>query len=503
MRDSLSIILRNVGYETKLSSSGEEALGYLSEHEVDVVLLDVILPGMNGYEVLTHLRKKRPDTFVLMMTGGTSVQSAVKAIKEGAYDYLSKPIDHEELLIRIGNAISQKRLMTEKMKLETQLNEVQKLELMSVLAGGLAHDFNNVLTVIQGSVSLMLMDIRPDHTQYQRLLDVEKQIEVGASLTRKLLGYVRKEQGQAEFIDVNRHIRDTVDVFHSTRKGVNIHQELHGNLPAVRMAKGQIEQILLNLLINAADAMPDGGEIVVTTSIRNHAAIRGCDFRSEDCDYLLISVSDTGEGMDSETLKRIFDPFFTTKPAGKGTGLGLTSVYSIVRAAGGYIDVKSVKGMGADFDVYLPMTDEPMPAADEQKEVAADPAGTERTVLLVDDDEIILRTGRKLLEAIGYRVYEARDGKSAIQTCKKYGNEIDIVLLDLVMPDMRGDDVYGELAKINPALKVVIVSGYADEKMIEDLLRRGCRGFLMKPFSARELSKLLHEKLRDSKSVIH
>ena len=502
MRDSLSIILRSEGYETRLSSNGEDAIGCLSEQEYDLVLLDVIMPGMDGYEVLEHLKRKYPDTLVLMMTGRASAQSAVEAIKKGAYDYLSKPIEHEELLRRIGNAIAQKRLRTKNAKLEIQLNEAQKLELMSVLAGGLAHDFNNILTVIQGNVSLMLMEIDPSHPQHQKLRNIEKQVESGSQITKKLLGYIQREQSHAELVDINEQIAETVDVFCRIKKELYIGKDLQQNLPAVKIVKGQLEQILLNLLINAADAMPKGGNIILSTSRLNRKVIKSGLSKQDPQDYVLITISDTGEGMDEEIMKRIFDPFFTTKPPGKGTGLGLTSVYSLVTGIGGYIDVASVKGRGTTFNIYLPAIEGYVLPIDDRREVF-DLGRKETSILLVDDEELIIEIGREFLNSLGYKVLEARNGETALQIYSKYANEIGIVLLDMMMPGMKGNEVFRELMKMNPNVKVVIISGFADKETVEDMLRKGCCGYIRKPFMLDELSRVLNETLKKIINVIH
>ena len=498
---SLSVILNSEGYETQIASSGEEAIGYMSENEVDIVLLDVVMPGMDGYTVLEHVKRKHPDTLVLMMTGRATIRSAVESLKRGAYDYLSKPIEHEELLRRIGNAVAQKRLTTEKTILETRLNEVQKLEFMSVLAGGLAHDFNNLLTVIQGNVSLMLMETSVAHPQYRRLLNIEQQVENGAKIIEKLLGYIRKEEGHAEISDVNSQVGELVNVFCRTRKEIRIRQDLQSDLPCVKMDRGKIEQVLLNLLINAADAMPRGGEITLSTRRIDHDAIPIGGVKPGHHDYVLITLSDTGEGMNPEIMKHIFDPFFTTKPPGKGTGLGLTSVYSIIRESEGYIEVESAKGKGTTFYLYLPALMMNKSTVVDKKMVYS--SKNMGNILLVDDEEMIIETGRALLKSMGYKVYEARKGERALQIYKKHGNEIDVVLLDLIMPGMRGEEVYGELIKMNPQAKVVIISGYADERTVQDVLRKGCSGFLQKPFNIKELARILNETMGDRRGAVH
>jgi len=371
-----------------------------------------------------------------------------------------------------------------KTKLEAQLRHAQKMEAIGTLAGGIAHDINNLLMGIRGNVSLMVMDMDSTYPHYERLKKIENQIQSGARLTSHLLGYARKGRYQVKPIKLNQLVSETSDTFGRTRKEITIHRELGEDLFAIEADQGQIEQVLLNLFVNAGDAMPGGGDLFLKTMNTTHNDMKGRLYDPKPGNYVLLRVTDTGTGMDEKTMERIFDPFFTTKEMGRGTGLGLASAYGIVKSHGGYIDVDSIQGQGATFSIYLPAS---------KKEVQKSVKTAERlikgtgTVLLVDDEEIILEVGRELLEAIGYRVVTAKDGKEAVQVYEKNWHEIDIVLLDIVMPNMGGGEAYDRMKGINPDVKVLLLSGYSINGGAREILKRGCDGFMQKPFDMKGL----------------
>ena len=248
------------------------------------------------------------------------------------------------------------RDLTERKRMETQLLLAQKMEAIGTLAGGIAHDFNNLLMVIQGNVSLMLLDIHPSHPHYEMLKTIEKKVQSGSRLTNQLLGYASKGRYEVKPIYLNLLVEETSEAFGRTRKSITIHRDLAQDLLPVEADPGQIEQVLMNLMVNAADAMPFGGDLFLKTANISHNEIRGKVYQPKPGDYVLLTVTDTGVGMDPIILERIFDPFFTTKEFGKGTGLGLASVYGIIKGHGGYIDVESEKGRGTTFRIYLPGT---------------------------------------------------------------------------------------------------------------------------------------------------
>jgi CheY-like chemotaxis protein len=364
------------------------------------------------------------------------------------------------------------------------------MESIGTLAGGIAHDFNNLLMGIQGNVSLMLIDIDSTHPYHKRLKTIEKQIRSGARLTSHLLGYARKGKYEIKPVDLNQLVKDASDTLGRTRKGVKIRQELAECLFAIEADQGQIEQVLLNLLVNASDAMPNGGDIILKTMNVTHDDMKDKLYNPKSGDYVLLLVTDTGMGMDKKTMDRIFEPFFTTKEMGRGTGLGLASTYGIVKGHGGYIDVHSNIGQGATFNIYLPASQKRVHEAVKTTESFIKGTGT---VLLVDDEEVILEVGKELLEEMGYRVLIARDGKEAIDVYKKDWDEIDIVVLDMVMPNMGGGKAYDRMKEINPDIKVLLSSGFSIDGEATEILKRGCAGFIQKPFNIKELSHNIRE----------
>ncbi|HID30904.1 MAG TPA: response regulator [Desulfobacterales bacterium] len=249
---------------------------------------------------------------------------------------------------------------------------------------------------------------------------------------------------------------------------------------------------VLDLFVNAADSMPRGGDLFLKTINASHKDMCSKLYKPKRGDYVLLMVTDTGMGMERETLERVFDPFFTTKEMGRGTGLGLASAYGIIKAHGGYIDVESKKGQGTTFSIYLPRSQKPVQKVVKTAEAVMEGAGT---VLLVDDEAVVLEVGGDLLEAMGYRVLVARDGKEGVEVYKKNRDEIDIVVLDIVMPHMGGGEAYDRLKEINPNIKVLLSSGFSIHSEAAEILERGCDGFIQKPFKMKQLSQAIREVL--------
>jgi CheY-like chemotaxis protein len=338
---------------------------------------------------------------------------------------------------------------------------------------------------IQGNVSLMLMEMGSAHPYLERLKNIEKQIQSGARLTSHLLGYARKGKYEVKPLDLNQLVEETSDTFGRTKKEITIHQEPAEDLFPVEADPGQIEQVLLNLFVNASDAMPGGGKLILKTMNVTHKDMKGKLYEPKAGNYVLLTVTDTGTGMYKKTMERIFDPFFTTKEMGRGTGLGLASAYGIIKAHGGYIDVDSRRGHGTTFSIYLPATEKEVQRVVRTAERVAKGTGK---VLLVDDEEVVLEVGQELLEATGYTVLTAKDGKEAIKVYRKNRDNIDIVVLDMVMPNMGGGEAYDRMKEINPDIKVLLSSGYSIDGEASEILERGCDGFIQKPFTMKELS---------------
>lgn len=381
--------------------------------------------------------------------------------------------------------------ITERKRLEDQLIHAQKMEAIGTLAGGIAHDFNNLLMGIQGRTSLMLMDIGPSHPHFAYLNHIEDIVKSGANLTKQLLGFARGGKYEEKLTNLNKLIQKSMEMFARTRKEIKIEQKFEKDLWTVKVDQGQIEQVLLNMYVNAWHAMPGGGRLYLTT--------KNIDFSEGDeiiqhlkpGKYVLISITDTGMGMDRETSSRIFEPFFTTREIGSGTGLGLASAYGIILNHNGTINVYSEQGEGTTFNIYLPASIEKIEQTEElSKEISM---GTE-TVLMVDDEDTIVEIGRKSLERLGYKVLTAQNGVEAVEVIKSHPN-INIVILDMIMPEMGGGETYDRLKEIRPDIKIILSSGYSINGEAQEILKRGCDSFIQKPFNITDLSYKIREVL--------
>jgi len=386
------------------------------------------------------------------------------------------------------------RDITEKKLLESQLLQAQKMEAIGTLAGGIAHNFNNLLMGIQGNTSLMLLDTNANHPHYERLTNIEKSVQSGSKLTSQLLGYARGGRYEVKPISINRIITDTSATFSMTRKDITLHQDLEHTLSGVKADQGQIEQIILNIYVNAAEAMIGGGELFITTRNISHKDIKKKPYTIKPGNYILLTIRDTGTGMDKATQAKVFDPFFTTKGLAKGTGLGLASVYGIIKAHGGYIDLESQKGQGTTFFIYLPASKETI--GEEIKIPGVIEKGKE-TILLVDDEEIILDVGEALLTSLGYTVLIAHGGKEALEIVRTTlpSSPPDLVILDMIMPSMGGGETYDRMKEFSPTIKVLLSSGYSINGQAKEILKRGCDGFIQKPFTLGEVSKAIRAVL--------
>jgi two-component system cell cycle sensor histidine kinase/response regulator CckA len=385
-----------------------------------------------------------------------------------------------------------KKAEEEKRKLETRLQQAQKMESIGTLAGGIAHDFNNLLMGIQGNASLMLLEADPSHHHYAKLRNIETYVTNGAELTRQLLGFAKGGKYEVKSTDLNELIRKNSEMFGRTKKEITIHRTYQEGLWTVEVDQGQIDQVLLNIYVNAWQAMPGGGDLYIKTEnvVLNQDYVK--PYNVAPGKYVKISVTDTGVGMDKATQKRIFDPFFTTKEMGRGTGLGLASAYGIVTNHDGIINVHSNKGEGSTFDIYLPaIGGTHSPEVKSSEDILS---GTE-TVLLVDDEDMILDVGNELLSKLGYRVLLARSGEEAIAVYREKQNEIDVVILDMIMPDMGGGKTFDALKMISNDIKVLLSSGYTMHGEAQDIMERGCSGFIQKPFNIQDLSHKLRAVL--------
>src|SRR6266566_7734702 len=393
------------------------------------------------------------------------------------------------------------RDITDLKRLEDQLRQAQKMEAVGRLAGGVAHDFNNLLTAILGSVELLLRELEPASPLRQDAAEIKKAGERAAALTRQLLAYSRRQVLNPEVLDLNRVVADMDRMLRRLiGEDVDLLTRPAPDLDAVRADRGQIEQVLVNLVLNARDAMPQGGKLTIETAnveldpgyVETHEGARAGA-------YALLAVSDTGSGMDAQTTAHLFEPFFTTKEVGKGTGLGLATVYGIVKQSEGYITAYSEPGHGTTFKIYLPRAAapgaaSPTPPAPPAPQGKATARGSE-TILVVEDEEAVRSLSRRALEASGYTVLAAADGPDAVRLLERYGGPIHLVLTDVIMPGMNGRELVQRLVQRRPGLRVLYMSGYPGDAIVHRGALEPGTAFLQKPFMPEDLARKVREVL--------
>ncbi|MFQ5891102.1 MAG: ATP-binding protein [Gemmatimonadota bacterium] len=379
---------------------------------------------------------------------------------------------------------------------EEQLRQAQKMEAAGRLAGGVAHDFNNVLTVIIANSELLLTDLGPDDPGRVGVEEIRKAADRAASLTRQLLAFSRKQVLEPRVLDLNAEVADVEKMLRRLiGEDLDLRTVRDPALSPVRADPGQIHQVLVNLAVNAREAMPEGGKLIIETkNVELDEAYAHTHESVAPGPYVMLAVSDTGHGMDEETQSQIFEPFFTTKGPGEGTGLGLATVYGIVKQSGGYIWVYSNPGLGTTFKIYLPR----VPGAVERLEPSAVPAAPLRgseTVLLVEDEPVILDLARRVLRQNGYAVLGASGAEEALRVCERHEGAIPLIVTDVVMPRMSGPKLAERLASLRPEARVLYISGYTDEVIVHHGVLAPGTAFLQKPFAAAALARKVREVL--------
>jgi len=376
--------------------------------------------------------------------------------------------------------------VTTRLKMEQQLQQAQRFEAIGTLAGGVAHDFNNLLMGIQGRASLISVDLDHSSQHLEHVNAIDEYIKSATNLTKQLLGFARGGKYEVKPTDINELVHNSADMFGRTKKEIRIHTSFQAPPPVAAADRNQIEHALLNLFINAWQAMPGGGKLYLETQTVTLNEAYCKPYNARPGQYVKISVTDTGRGMDEATCPRIFDPFFTTKDKSYGTGLGLASTYGIVKNHGGIITVYSEVGRGTTFNIHLPASDI---EAYRQKRIEGKLVEGNETVLIVDDEKMIIEVGQAMLERLGYRVFVANSGRQAVEAISEADNEIDLVILDMIMPEMDGAKTYEHIKRIQPEMPVLLSSGYAINGQATEIMERGCNGFIQKPFNISELSQ--------------
>jgi nitrogen-specific signal transduction histidine kinase/ActR/RegA family two-component response regulator len=382
------------------------------------------------------------------------------------------------------------RNITEQKNMELRVEKVQRMDSIGTLAGGIAHNFNNLLMGIQGNLSLILLDEEICRRHGEELKSIERCIENGANLTKQLLGFARGGKYIVKLLDPNELVHNTSKMFGQSKREIKIHGSFQKNIWAVEADQGQIELVLLNIYVNAAQAMENGGDMYLKTE--------NIVFGDSDAEnlgipagkYVKISIADTGPGIDRKILDKIFGPFYTTKEIGQGTGLGLATAFGIVKSHGGFIGVETGENEGTQFDIFLPATEKKETAEDKPAEPIQ--KGTE-TILLIDDENMVINVCRSMLKELGYEVLVARGGKSAIEIYAGNKEKISLVILDIIMPDMDGEKVYDRIKEVNPEVKVLLSSGYSMDNKVSAIMAKGCDGFIQKPYKIKELASAVRK----------
>jgi Signal transduction histidine kinase regulating C4-dicarboxylate transport system len=462
---------------------------------VNSLLLKSILIGFVFWSIgslLIFIMTRQITTPLKRLTAGVytlGIGGAVSEVGVETGDEIGKLADAFNTML---DAL--KKREAEKEQLQEQLRHAQKMEAIGTLAGGIAHDFNNILTAIMGFGGLIQMKIPKESPISSHVEQILESAQKAASLTKNLLAFSRKQLSAPAPLNLNESISNLKKLLgRLIKEDIEFKVELGENDLVVMADQGQLDQIFMNLVTNARDAMPKGGVLTITTGAAQlppHIVVTSQPGSSGG--YALISVIDTGIGIDEETQEKIFDPFFTTKEVGKGTGLGLSMIYGIVKQHDGYIDVESEVGKGTTFNIYFPLIDSTF---EKQKEKASRPLkrGAE-TILVADDDPAVASLVKRILEEFGYKVLEARDGEDAIEQFLKHKDDIHLLLLDVIMPKKNGKEAYDAIRKIKPEIKAIFISGYSAEIIDEQAILEGLN-FIGKPVSPEELLFSVREVL--------
>lgn len=522
------------------ATNGVEALDILERESVDVIISDILMPKMDGYTLCQNVRsQERFDFLIFVFYSATYASSSDEqfALGLGADAFLKKPSPVETILehvrslrentshsVRPRTDVSEvsvlreynDRLVTkleekniellqrteelereiaerrheeeQRHQLEKQLVQAQKLESLGTLASGIAHDFNNILSIILGYSSL-LQRIQPDPIKFSQSIEaIEKATHRGASLVKQLLTFARKTDAEFTPVMINDIIGEMTKLLRETfSKTIVLSTNLKKDLPSTMADVTQINQVLLNLCVNARDAMPGGGTLTVTTNTVDGSTLTRMVTKAAAAQYILIEVADTGAGIDETTKQKIFEPFFTTKGPDKGTGLGLSVVYGIVHAHQGFIDVASEVGKGTVFRIYLPVGRQTVISKIAPTIRFEDIAGGTETVLLIEDEEMLRELVKAVLVSKGYTVLTAVDGGEGISIFSRHQNDIAIVVSDMGLPKLTGQEVCKKILAINPKAKIILASGFVEPNMKSELLKAGVRHFIQKPYSAEEV----------------
>lgn len=464
-----------------------QMLGYTQMELLQLSLSRDVYQSTPNHAALTDSllreRKLPAQEAILQRKDGTLLRARVTAFlsadENGVLDYVDSYLED----------------LTEQSALEQQIRAVQKLEAVGRLAGGVAHDFNNILLVIKLSTEMMLGQVTPDNPLTRSLLQVSQAAERAAALTKHMLAFSRRQVMQPRVVNINSVVNDTLHMLRRIiGEDVQLVPRLAEQLANTTLDPDQLSQIVFNLAVNARDAMPDGGTLQIeTANVDLDASYAQTHPPVQPGRYVMLAVADTGTGISKADLPRIFDPFFTTKEMGKGTGLGLSIVYGIVKQSGGYIWVYSEPGLGTTFKLYFPVTASTVGLAPPKMAATERPNG--ESILIVEDDAAIRANVRDCVQHLGYTALEAASGMAALALCEQLQGKVDLVMTDLVMPGMSGLELAQQLTQRFPEVRLLFTSGYSEDGVTRRGLLQDGTGFLEKPYTVAELGKAVQSGL--------
>lgn len=495
--------LRRMGYRVAaIASTGEDAIRAADEHDPDLVLMDIRLEGtMDGIQAADTIRRNH-NVPIIYLSAYADQSTVERAKVTEPFGYLLKPFEDSELRTTIEMALYKGSMEQERRVLEAQLLQSQKMESIGTLVVGLAHNLNNILAIVMGYASRLERSPDDPAKVMQSVNAINQAVRRGAGLIQQLIGVTTKSNLQYTPVEVNTLleglIRMVIEVFPQT---ITFVQRLEPFGPRISAEQNQLHQALLNILLNARDAMPHGGTITMSTETVSSSSLRGRFPNLQDIPYVQISIADTGEGMDDETMQHIFEPFFTTRDRAMFTGLGLSVVYGIVTSHKGFIDVNSRVGGGTSISIFFPAEAPGREATVTGTSQSVIPQGGTETILVVEDEEMLRSLVKEVLTRAGYSVTFACDGEEALRVYDEQRDTIDLVLLDFGLPKLAGDEVLVALRERNPEVKVVFSTGYVRKEKSEELLKLGAQGVVFKPYTVADMLETLRRVLDGSGPV--
>jgi two-component system, cell cycle sensor histidine kinase and response regulator CckA len=488
-------LLAQAGYEVACERVESQAmLTSALERRWDIIISDYSMPHFKGTDALKLVREKGLETPFLFVSGTIGEDTAVAALKVGAQDYLMKT-NLGRLVPAVKRELREVEERKQRLRLEQQIHQLQRFEAIGRLAGGVAHDFNNMIGAIMGWADMGCEEAPPASRLRQRFEKIRLQAERAAGLTRQLLAFARRQVLQTRNTNLNDLTREEMSLLRNViGEQIEVKLELQENVWVVLADPGQIEQVLMNLCLNARDAMHGRGTLTVETrNITVGEELQRQHPYASIGNYVLLQVTDTGDGMDATTMEHIFEPFFSTKEMGKGTGLGLATVYGIIKQHKGFVTVDTALGAGTTFRVYLPVGEGMVEAPSRERSVAI--CGGSETILVAEDNEGLREAVKEILESLGYKVVLTSDGEEALSVFREGPDSISLVLLDVVMPKLNGPEAYAQICALRPDIPVLFTTGYATETTLVRLPSKQKAAILQKPYGTTYLAQKIRELL--------